>query len=119
MLIQDVVQLRTAYVLESTVQQVLFFAGPLYVAVVVSFASAEIALCDAAVALVAGAAGFVLAVRTVSGARRGVARRSRGPGALAVPAVLVLTCSTLLQSIVFGVNGVAVPASAARVCSVP
>jgi MFS family permease len=112
-LVGDITQLRAAYVLESTVQQMLFFAGPFYVAVVGSFASAKVALDGAAVTLVAGTAGFVLATRTISGPRERVSGRSGGRGALAVPAVVVLTCTTLLQSIVFGANGVAVPASAA------
>ncbi|MGH3482138.1 MAG: hypothetical protein ACRDPQ_02770 [Nocardioidaceae bacterium] len=111
-LVGNTAHLRVAYVMESTVQQVLFLAGPLCVALAASLASADVALYGAAAALVAGAAGFVLTTRATSGLGRGVARTSHGPGALSVPAVRVLTCATLLQSIIFGANGVAVPASA-------
>jgi MFS family permease len=105
--------LRAAYVVESTVQQVLFFAGPLYVAVTASIASEDVALYGAAATLVAGSTGLVLAARTTSGDRRDGARRLRGPGALAIPIVRILTCTTLVQSIIFGANGVTVPAAAA------
>ncbi|GAB3420032.1 MFS transporter [Flindersiella endophytica] len=57
--------LRAAYVLESSVQQLLFFAGPAYVAAVTAWSSARVALSGAALCTVAGVLAFVVLTRQV------------------------------------------------------
>lgn len=104
-------QLPTAYVVESALQQVLFFTGPVYVTVVRAVSSASTALVGVAVCTVVGTSLFVGTAAAVRRSERAVPTGPRTAyGALAVPVVVLVTVTTLLQSMVFGALGVALPA---------
>jgi hypothetical protein len=112
-LVRSPEQLAVAYVLESALQQVLFFLGPLYVTVVGTVSSPGTALVGVAACAITGTAAFVGVARSVQAATRaGIRRPAVGGGALAVPTVAAVTATTLLQSVVFGAYSVALPAAA-------
>jgi MFS family permease len=93
-------RLPAAYALESLLQQVVFLAGPLLVAAVVTVSGPAAALGSSAVLTAAGAVGFVAATAgTVTRAARG---NEPVHGAWNVPAVRILALSTALQSLTFG-----------------
>jgi MFS family permease len=108
--------LPAAYTLESLLQQVVFLSGPLLVAVMTAAAGPAAALICAAVLTAAGTVSFAAArARAVPAGR--VRRGLRAHGAWRVPAVRVLGCATMLQSLVFGalpVGLAAVTAAAGR-----
>jgi MFS family permease len=101
--------LPAAYVVESLLQQVIFLAGPLLVAVLTVIDGPATALACAAVLVAGGTAGFVVASRSAPGVRRD----RRGHGAWRVRAVRILVCCTVLQSLTFGVLPVGLAAVAA------
>jgi predicted MFS family arabinose efflux permease len=108
--------LPAAYTLESLLQQVVFLSGPLLVAVMTAAAGPAAALICAAVLVAAGTVSFTVArARAVPAGR--VRHGQRAHGAWRVPAVRVLGCATMLQSLVFGalpVGIAAVTAAAGR-----
>ncbi|HVX46212.1 MAG TPA: MFS transporter [Mycobacteriales bacterium] len=91
-------RLTSAYGLESLVQQLFFLAGPLIVAGVVLVSGPPAALIASAVLVTSGTAGFV----ALAGPVRPTARAAHRPGAWRVRTVRILTLSTLLQSVTFG-----------------
>jgi len=108
--------LPAAYTVESLLQQVVFLAGPLLVAAVTMVTSPAVALACSAALVAVGTAGFVAAAATAAPAR-GTRPNQRVPGAWHVPAVQIMVCTTVLQSLTFGalpVGLAAVTAAAGR-----
>jgi MFS family permease len=93
--------LAAAYTVESLLQQVIFLSGPLLVAAVTVAISAAAALACSAAMVAAGTVGFVIAAATAA-PEGGTPRNQHVPGAWRVPAVRILTYSTVLQSLTFG-----------------
>jgi MFS family permease len=93
--------LPAAYTVESLLQQVVFLSGPLLVAAATMAAGPAVALACSAALVAAGTAGFVAAAASAAPAR-GTRPDQRVPGAWRVPAVRVLVCGTVLQSLTFG-----------------
>jgi hypothetical protein len=104
--------LASAYLVESALQQVLFFAGPLYVTAAVAAFSPAMSLAGIAGATVIGVMGFLRVVSRVAVADPSSAAPARRQiaGPLTVPTVAVVVVTTLLQSMVFGAFAVAFPA---------
>ena len=101
--------LPAAYTLESLLQQVVFLCGPLLVTVMTAAGGPSAALTCAAVLSAAGTMSFAAArARAVPS---GPVRRGQPVhGAWRVPAVRVLGCATMLQSLVFGALPVGIAA---------
>jgi MFS family permease len=107
--------LPVAYALDSILTELLFVLGPLIVSALVLLGDARGALFVAAGTVLAGTAWF-LALLPASERRR-IPRHQRGPrpgamGALASPALQVLTATMLPVGICFGMLEVVVPAFA-------
>jgi MFS family permease len=100
---------QAAFALDSVGIELLFIVGPLLTGVLTALAAPEWALAVAAVAAVAGTAGFVVQppVRTVRGSAS-----SGGPlsGALRSPGVLTLVLVSIPAGVGLGICEVAVPA---------
>jgi hypothetical protein len=90
--------LPAAYVVESLLQQVIFLAGPLLVAVLTAASGPATALACSAALVAGGTTGFVVAARHTQGTRGD----QRGHGAWRVRAVRILVCCTALQGLTFG-----------------
>ncbi|MGH3411349.1 MAG: hypothetical protein ACRDRJ_53935, partial [Streptosporangiaceae bacterium] len=91
--------LPAAYTLESLLQQVVFLCGPLLVTVMTAAGGPAAALICVAVLSGAGTVSFAAArARAVPGGR--VPRDQPVHGAWRVPAVRVLGCATMRQSLV-------------------
>jgi MFS family permease len=102
-------ELPTLYAVDSVVIEILFVAGPLLAGALTAVASASAALVAAAILGISGTVWFVAVARVEP---RSHEERSAGgiAGALASPAVRLLTFSGLPVGAVFGSLDVALPA---------
>jgi len=98
----------SAYALDSVVIEVIFIAGPLATAGIVAAAGPEVALGVSAVAVLAGAGGFVLALSGHEDRR--TARGGSPLGALASPGIRTLVLASFPVGFCFGITEVALPA---------
>ncbi len=98
----------SAYALDSVVIEVIFIAGPLATAGIVAVAGPEVALGVSAVAVLAGASGFVLALSGHEDRR--TARGGSRLGALASPGIRTLVLASFPVGFCFGITEVALPA---------
>ncbi|MER7248169.1 MFS transporter [Kribbella sp. NPDC000426] len=103
-------QLPAAYALESLLQQSFFLFGPLLATGLIALAGPAVAALTAAALVAGGTFGFFLA----AGPRRPRPHDRVRHGALRIPAVRILSTSTLLQSFTYGVLPIALVAAAAR-----
>lgn len=98
----------SAYALDSVVIEVIFIAGPLATAGIVAAAGPEVALGVSAVAVLAGATAFVLALSGHEDRR--TARGGSPLGALASPGIRTLVVASFPVGFCFGITEVALPA---------
>ncbi|MFI5690231.1 MFS transporter [Kribbella sp. NPDC051586] len=103
-------QLPAAYAMESLLQQSFFLVGPLAATGLIALAGPAVTALTAATLVASGTFGFVLA----AGPRRPRPHDRLRHGALRIPAVRVLSTSTLLQSLTYGVLPIALVAAATR-----
>ncbi|WP_432881735.1 MFS transporter [Kribbella sp. CA-245084] len=103
-------QLPAAYAMESLLQQSFFLFGPLLATGLIALAGPAVTALTAATLVAGGTFGFVVA----AGPRRPRPHERLRHGALRIAAVRILSTSTLLQSLTYGVLPIALVASAAR-----
>ncbi len=107
--------LPAAFALDSVLTELLFVLGPLLVSALVVLASARAALFVAAATVVTGTLLFLALLppeERQAEARPDLTRRHRLAGALASPAIRVLTATMLPVGVCFGMLEVVVPAFA-------
>jgi hypothetical protein len=88
--------------MESLLQQLIFLGGPLLVALLTELSGPAAALTCSAAMVAVGTVGFVAAAAAASPMQSANSAPRGAHGALRIPTVRVLVCSTLLQSVTFG-----------------
>ncbi len=100
---------ETAFALEAVVQELFFIVGPLLVALIVVFSTAQVALATAAVLVAAGTIAFAATPASRS-RRRGSTTVEPRAGALSDPGIRTIVLLSIVDGMTFGSLEVALPA---------